>query len=382
MWIEFSELNIKLLILIIFPVFMQIQNFTRNAYIEKDNSSFKAFRYFSSYIFSGIFLIIFKIRNRSSSSKKTQSKINEEKEEYLIDEIIKKDKRKKIIIKILFMGLLCGIGMFCQFYKKLFDNEKYRNAKQSIEIFFFIISFTSLSCLILKQKLYKHHFVSLSIMSIILIILFILSIYIMELIFQSALYYLGYSFLFSLYDVMQKKYMNLYYSTPYVMMLIIGLINAILLFIIDLIIYYINPDNVGVIIGLNENVNSAGKVFLFILDLIIQCIWNLGFWLTIYYFSPCHAFISEFISDIFYLIRNSIEKKDEFYSTRNAIIFSISYFIIFFFVLMFNEVIILNFFGLDYNTKKRIKARERTESNIMDIISLKGLTKDEEGEDD
>ena len=56
------------------------------------------------------------------------------------------------------------------------------------------------------------------------------------------------------------------------MMLIIGLINAILLFIIDLIIYYINPDNVGVIIGLNENVNSAGKVFLFILDLIIQCI--------------------------------------------------------------------------------------------------------------
>ena len=49
---------------------------------------------------------------------------------------------------------------------------------------------------------------------------------------------------------------------------------------------------------------------------------------------------------------------------------------------MFNEVIILNFFGLDYNTTKRIKARERTESNIMDIISLKGLTKDEEGEDD
>ena len=139
MWIEFSELNIKLLILLIFPVFVQKQNFTRNAYIEKDkdNSSFKAFRYFSSYIFAGIFLIIFKIRNRSSSSKKTQSKINEEKEEYIIDEIIKKDKRKNIIIKILFMGLLCGIGMFCQFYKKLFDNEKYRNAKQSIEIFFY-----------------------------------------------------------------------------------------------------------------------------------------------------------------------------------------------------------------------------------------------------
>ena len=134
MWIEFSELNIKLLILIIFPVFMQIQNFTRNAYIEKDNSSFKAFRYFCSYIFAGIFFIIFKIRNKRSSSKKVQSLKDEEKREYIIDEILKKDERKKTIIKILFMALLCGIGMFCQFYMKLFENKKYRNAKQSVEI--------------------------------------------------------------------------------------------------------------------------------------------------------------------------------------------------------------------------------------------------------
>ena len=126
MWIECSELNIKLLILLIFPVFMQIQNYTKNAYIakDKDNQVFKTFRYFFSYIFAGIFLIIYKIRNRRVSSKKIQSLNNEEKREYIIDEIIKKDKRKETIIKILFMALLCGIGMFCQYYKKLFDNEK------------------------------------------------------------------------------------------------------------------------------------------------------------------------------------------------------------------------------------------------------------------
>ena len=109
MLIEFSELNIKLLILLIFPVFMQIQNFTINAYIakDKDNYSFKAYRYFCSYIFAGIFFIIFKIRNKRSSSKKAQSPNDEEKREYIIDEILKKDERKKTIIKILFMALLC-----------------------------------------------------------------------------------------------------------------------------------------------------------------------------------------------------------------------------------------------------------------------------------
>ena len=384
MWIEFSEFNLKLLILLIYPVFGQIQNYTKEAYIgkNKDNQIFKAFRYFCSYIFAGIFLIIFKIRNRRTSSKKTQSSNDEEKEEYLIDEIIKKNKRKKIIIKIPFMALLCGIGMFCLFYAKLFENIKYRNTKQSIQIIFYIISLTGFSYLILNQKLYKHHFVSLGIISVILIILFILSIPVLELIFQSIIFYLGYSLLFSLYDVLKRKYIDLYFSTPYIMMLIIGLINTIAIFLYDLIAYNINPDISGVIIGLSDNVNNIGKVFLFILDLIIQCIWNLGFWLTIYYFSPCHTFISYLISNIFYYIKNSIEKDDELYSTKYAIIFSIAYFIVLFLILIYNEVIILNFFGLDYNTIKRIKEREKIDSDIMNMISLRNLTKEEESEDD
>ena len=384
MWIEFSEFNLKLLILLIFPVFMQIQNYTKEAYIEKnkDNQIFKAFRYFCSYIFAGIFLIIFEIRNRRSSTKKAQSPKDEEKEEYLIDEIIKKNKRKKTIIKITFMALLCGIGMFCQFYMKLFENKKYRNAKQSIQIIFYIISLTGFSYLILKQKLYKHHFISLGIISVILIILFILSIPVLELIFQSIIFYLGYSLLFSLYDVLKRKYINLYFSTPYVMMLIIGLINTIVIFLYDLIAYNTNPDISGVIIGLKDNINSTGDGFLFILDLLIQCIWNLGFWLTIYYFSPCHTFISDFISNIFFYIKNSIEKDDELYSTKYAVIFSIAYFIVLFLILIYNEVIILNFLGLDYNTIKRIKEREKTDSDIMNMISLRNLTKEEESEVD
>ena len=57
---------------------------------------------------------------------------------------------------------------------------------------------------------------------------------------------------------------------------------------------------------------------------------------------------------------------DDFYSTINIIVFSISYFINFFCCLVFNEVIILNFCNLDYNTAKRIKERIKEEALLCD----------------
>ena len=98
------------------------------------------------------------------------------------------------------------------------------------------------------------------------------------------------------------------------------------------------------------------------LEIILQLCWNLGIWLTIYYLTPCHYFISEYISEYIYYIQNAIDSNEEFYRTINIVIFSIAYFINFFCCLVFNEVIILNFWGLDYNTNKRINERIQNES--------------------
>ena len=52
-------------------------------------------------------------------------------------------------------------------------------------------------------------------------------------------------------------------------------------------------------------------------------------------------------------MKEVIKKEDEFYSTKtNAIIFIISYIFITFFMLIFNEVIIINICRMDYYTKK------------------------------
>ena len=211
----------------------------------------------------------------------------------------------------------------------------------------------------MKQKLYKHHFVSLILISFLLLVLYVISIIYNDknIIFHSTIYYISFSFGFSLLDVLGKKYFNECYNTPFFLLTVIGTINAIALLIYDIFAYYFKRDISGVIIGFQENINNVADVFSFILDLILDFIWNIGIWLTIYYFTPCHFFISEYFSEFINYWMNSINSKEDFYSIYNFIIFSIAYFIIICCCLVFNEVIILNFCNLDYNTKKRIKER-------------------------
>ena len=220
--------------------------------------------------------------------------------------------------------------------------------------------------------MYKHNFVSAGIIAFVLLIIFIISIpYIEANIFLAILYYFFFSLCFGAYDILGKKYMINFFKTPYFFMFIIGLINSILILIYELFAYFINRDVSGITKGFQNNILDVGNVFLFILDLLVQSIWNLGIWLTVYYLTPCHYFISEYISEYSYYIINAINGKEDFYSTINIIIISIGYFINFFCCLIFNEVIIINYFGLEYNTKKKISQRQISES--IDISKAKTM---------
>ena len=379
MKVELSEFNFKLFIPLIFPIFKRIGDFTKKSYMIKDHQLFKTFRYFLSYILFFIFLLIIYFRTRAKKEEKNIKQIKDGQETLeklptiasrtfsisnTIDELkVKYDKKNKYK-SLLFLGLLCLMGLFCYFFRFIFEQDEYKIAKQSIGIFFDIALYIILSYLILKQKLYKHNFISSGIIAFVLLILFIISAFYIEgkAIFHSFIYYFFYSLSFVLYDILKKKYMTLFFNTPYFMMLVIGAVNIILVLIYDTFAYNFNPEISGVIIGLKVNINSVGSFFKFCLDIIVEFIWNLGIWLTIYYLTPCHYFISEYISEYVYYILSAIESNEGFYSTANIVIFSISYFINFLCCLVFNEVIILNFFGLDYNTSKRIKERIKQET--------------------
>ena len=276
-----------------------------------------------------------------------------------IDKFTKKINKKKRIKGIIYLMILCAIGILSYLYTLFFEDSKYKLTKKSLGILFEIVFFVLLSFLFLKQKLYKHNFICLVSISVSLLIMFIISVFYMEsqYILESILYYIGYTFVFSLYDVFGKKYMNDIYKTPYYMMFEIGIVISILLIIYDLFAYYLNKDIGGIITGFQNNITSAGNFFAFVLHIIVTFIWNLGIWLTIYNFTPCHYFISEYITEYIKYWTDKKKFPNDFYSTSNIIIISFLYFINFFFFLVFNEVIILNFWNLDYNTKKRIRER-------------------------
>jgi hypothetical protein len=204
------------------------------------------------------------------------------------------------------------------------------------------------------------------IIGVLLIVLFIISCFCVgdkNNIWKSLIYYFFYILLFILYDVLKKKYMNMFFNTPYFMMLVIGIFGCVFVLIYDFIAFLIDKDKEEVAVGFRENIQEAKAAFALILDLIIHFIWNLGLWLTIYYLTPCHIFMSEYISEYVYYIQDvNNPPNKEFYKTHNVIIFSIFAFINFCCCLVFNEVVILNFCNLDYNTKKRIQERQRRES--------------------
>ena len=176
-------------------------------------------------------------------------------------------------------------------------------------------------------------------------------------------YYFFYTALFVLYDVLKKKYMVMFLNTPYFMMVVIGIFCCVFILVYDLIAFTVDKSKEEVAKGFQTNIDGVGAAFAFILDIIIQFIWNLGIWMTIYYLTPCHYFMSSYISEFILYLKTVREKSGEpFYCTNNIIIFSVFAFVIFCCFLVFNEVVILNFCKLDYNTNKRIQERQRYES--------------------
>ena len=393
MLIELSEFNLKLLIPLIFPIFKRIEDYSKKAYIKEDNQLFKTFRYFLSYIFAFIPFLIIKFRTKNANEKNKILEINKKdtnstRNFTITNSIVILKEKKKIQLRklksFLFLFSLCILGLFCYFYRFLFEITEFAEEKQSIGIFFEIADYVVLSRFILKQKLYKHNFVSAGIISAILMILFIISFPYIETkyIFRSFAYYFFFSLCFGSYDILGKRYMINFFVSPYYLMFIIGSINVILMIIYELFAYFLNPDVSGIIIGFKNNVDNIGKLFLFILDIFLEGIWNLGIWLTVYYLTPCHYFISEYISEYVYYMISALESLEGFYSKINIAIFSISYFINFFCCLVFNEVIILNFFGLDFNTKKRIEQRIREEHISLSKINLVELNEDKSSEEE
>ena len=146
--------------------------------------------------------------------------------------------------------------------------------------------------------------------------------------------------LYALYYVLGKKVFDAFIISPYYLMFAIGLINLIILLSYEIISYLINPnwEFNGVIRQIKYNFS-----FVFFLEMIlnvtVRIFWLGGIWMTVYYYDPCNLIISESISKLLTIL---IENRFKDYDLTTKIICYISYGIIIFSSLIYNENIIIN----------------------------------------
>lgn len=103
-----------------------------------------------------------------------------------------------------------------------------------------------------------------------------------------------------------------------------------------------------------------------ILVFIFSLIENTLSFLVIFFFSPTLFMVTDIINPIIYwvvsLFQNEIENKALY-----IILNSLGYSIVLFCSLIYNEIIILNCFGLNRNTKKYLEKKQKEDlSSIMD----------------
>ena len=177
--------------------------------------------------------------------------------------------------------------------------------------------------------------------------------------------------------------MDKYNRLPYFLMLIIGAVIGIILISIA-IVKYLAISESQIFKGFYDNIimrDSKKYVFLFLADIFSQFIYNLGLWITVYYFTPCHTIISENMMEIYYYIYDYNDNKaywleKDFY--WNFWLMPLILVINLFCSLIFNEIIILKFCGLDFYTKVRIQERVRKESDSF----LAGFNKTTDNDSD
>ena len=393
MLIRFGELKKRLLIPILFPFFLKLRRLNRKENSIK-SSAFQGFNDFLSLIICGVFYLILKLNLKSEKEnlkkKNNNNSINTKEKaqnshslnpsvnipneiEQLIQLKRKMERKNQWLFVVGIAGLQLSAIILKTFWKINMEETLKLNISVLMEVFLLII----LSYIFLGLKIYSHQVFSFIIIFICLTIFFIESLFyeekeikIQNLIEDIANYFLV-QLVYCLSDVMGKKYLNIYLDSPYLLLFKMGIIGIIPIVIYGIIIEFLDVDNE------DYKIFSCFKtipLLFYLIDLVFSILYEIGIWLTIYYFTPCHYIVFEMISDFIEVLLTIFVKNDqnkgfdERYNFVQKISFYILYPILIFIVLVFNEIIILNFCGLNYNTKAKIKEREKKDINT-DILN-------------
>ena len=267
--------------------------------------------------------------------------------------------------KLKLFGILFGMGFVLTIYNVIKGYAL--NNKQLEKRLYFLFFFTLFNVYLLKKEIFIHQKVSLAIAGLGMAILF--SIYFIYLDYKiykpiyDILLFFG-SFLYCLYLFFVKYLTHNHGMSPFLVLLFIGIISTISTIIGYIILSVINKGNLFYILNIfhcsKENYVCFGNYWdKILIYLIINSVLQVLIYLVIYYFSPEVFAISDIISPMFSFIQKCITDKNAGKpNTPIQITFnSFGYIIVLFGAFIYNEIIVLNFCGLNKNTWKAIDYR-------------------------
>ena len=304
---------------------------------------------------SFIFFIIYKIRNKRNKTTNI----------FLLDNIINKSNiYKEVTKKEKFLWIL--LGSIIDFIANIINS--YNWVKKDNYLCYWpsnILLMSLFSYLLLKMKLYKHHFLSI----IIIILISVahtffsgnLSLDTLKENYKGYIIYFFTEGTFNILYVLYKFFMIKKSIKSYGILFFQGLIELILGIIVLAITTKYCPELDSLFIFI-EGIDGK-EIFRFVSLIFINFITFLTIFIILDIFTAFHIFLLNIISEIIICLAEGIFNSN-FYIM--IIVYSIFLIISVFVVLVFIEIIHLNFCGLSYMTKKNIEERARLDSMLND----------------
>ena len=355
---------------------------------EEDNLSIPIFKLYIYVIGDLLAVIPYLIIKKKIKSKNIEKSNNNNKGNFnfIYNDIFAK-KKKRIIINIFIICLFSFIGQISTIIFYLIEgNQKMvvKGANLNIIFVFNIIFLFLLSKFILDISFYMHHYFSLIIFIICLIVLVIIdciaidennkkysqdSIERKSALINSVLYIVIKIFtelLYSLENVICKVLFLKYYITPYFLLLMSGIIKFFFSIIFSIPLLFVKFRDKIIFSMFKDIFNEKINILYYIIYFINSFFYNILDYLIVDKFSPTHSAIAYILENLGIFIINAIQKDMEFdYHFGVRIIMYILLVIV---SVIFNEFLVINICGLANNTKLFLEYKEKNDLSLIGEI--------------
>jgi len=337
----------KVLIIYLLIIFLIAQlYYKKEDKTDKKNNFYQSFFHSvlnkSFFIFIFIFNIVKKIKTKSKNSN-LKIKINEN--------LLKKKKfsnKNKHLLKTIYLTLICFLLTILT--NTFLIYKGYMLYYSSIS--FGILTYFFYSYFFQNKTFYSHH-----ILSIFAIILINIPLYTYYVIFDDKyaylfnfFYYIIFSTRLLIYQYIMEKYFKSFYS--------IYLIEGIMFFICSIIINII-------LLIIKEEFKNYYDIY-FLINNLLNFFIHLLYFLIIYYYSTMNCILTEIVSRSVYYIFVDNNKDNDIEYIFNIV----TPILTFIFILIYEEIIILNFCNLNKNNRKNMKKREKNEINNLKLYDI------------